>query len=229
MAGRQDAGVALSGHLRQVLAQTGSAARRGLVLSAYWPIKGEPDLRDLMADLHDAGVILALPVVEVRASPAGLSPLAARHGDGAGRLEHSRAAARRRKADARYRPGPARRMGRRRAIGWAMAVATLTGRLPRLSPRPFTIGIGLQSARLATIFPQPHDIPLNVILTEAGIQFQARAAMTTSAEQMRAWRGPAILTYGFRPFFFGAGVWAALAMVLWVPMLSGASDPADRL
>ena len=45
--------------------------------------------------------------------------------------------------------------------------------------------------------------------------------MTTSAEQMRAWRGPAILTYGFRPFFFGAGVWAALAMALWVPMLSG--------
>ena len=45
--------------------------------------------------------------------------------------------------------------------------------------------------------------------------------MTTSTEQMRAWGGPAILTYGFRPFFFGAGVWAALAMVLWVPMLSG--------
>lgn len=45
--------------------------------------------------------------------------------------------------------------------------------------------------------------------------------MTTTAEQMRAWRGPAILTFGFRPFFFGAGVWAALAMTLWVPMLSG--------
>jgi uncharacterized protein involved in response to NO len=45
--------------------------------------------------------------------------------------------------------------------------------------------------------------------------------MTTSTEQMRAWAGPVILTYGFRPFFFGAGVWAALAMVLWVPMLSG--------
>ncbi|MCB1405354.1 MAG: NnrS family protein [Rhodobacteraceae bacterium] len=38
---------------------------------------------------------------------------------------------------------------------------------------------------------------------------------------MRAWRGPAILTYGFRPFFFGGAVWAMLAMVLWVPMLSG--------
>jgi uncharacterized protein involved in response to NO len=43
----------------------------------------------------------------------------------------------------------------------------------------------------------------------------------TTAERMRAWRGPAILTYGFRPFFFGAAVWAALSMVLWVPMLAG--------
>lgn len=45
--------------------------------------------------------------------------------------------------------------------------------------------------------------------------------MTTTTEQMRAWKGPAILTFGFRPFFFGAAVWAALAMALWVPMLSG--------
>ena len=39
---------------------------------------------------------------------------------------------------------------------------------------------------------------------------------------MRAWKGPALLTYGFRPFFLGGAVWAALAMVLWVPMLAGA-------
>lgn len=45
--------------------------------------------------------------------------------------------------------------------------------------------------------------------------------MTTTAEQMRAWRGPAILTYGFRPFFLGAAVWAFVAMLLWVPMLAG--------
>lgn len=45
--------------------------------------------------------------------------------------------------------------------------------------------------------------------------------MTTTTDQMRAWTGPAILTFGFRPFFFGAAVWAALAMALWVPMLSG--------
>jgi uncharacterized protein involved in response to NO len=45
--------------------------------------------------------------------------------------------------------------------------------------------------------------------------------MTSSAEQMRAWDGPALLTYGFRPFFLGGAVWAALAMALWLPMLTG--------
>lgn len=45
--------------------------------------------------------------------------------------------------------------------------------------------------------------------------------MATTAEQMRAWRGPAIFSFGFRPFFMGAAVWAALAMILWIPMLSG--------
>ncbi len=46
--------------------------------------------------------------------------------------------------------------------------------------------------------------------------------MTTITERMRAWRGPALLTYGFRPFFFGAGVWAIVSMLLWLPMLNGA-------
>ena len=38
--------------------------------------------------------------------------------------------------------------------------------------------------------------------------------MTGSAERMRAWDGPALLTYGFRPFFFAGALWAALAMTL---------------
>ena len=45
--------------------------------------------------------------------------------------------------------------------------------------------------------------------------------MTTSAEKIRAWKGPAILSFGFRPFFLLAGIWAALAMALWVLMLTG--------
>ena len=44
----------------------------------------------------------------------------------------------------------------------------------------------------------------------------------TSAEQMRRWSGPAILTYGFRPFFLFASIWAAMAMAMWIAMLAGA-------
>ncbi len=46
--------------------------------------------------------------------------------------------------------------------------------------------------------------------------------MSTTSEQMRAWQGPAILSYGFRPLFLGAGIWAALAMALWIATISGA-------
>jgi 5-formyltetrahydrofolate cyclo-ligase len=44
--------------------------------------------------------------------------------------------------------------------------------LAALAPKPFVIGVGLQSARLATIAPQPHDVPLSVIVTEAGVQIE---------------------------------------------------------
>lgn len=46
--------------------------------------------------------------------------------------------------------------------------------------------------------------------------------MTSTARQMREWRGSALLSYGFRPFFLGAALWAALAMCLWMAMLAGA-------
>ena len=45
--------------------------------------------------------------------------------------------------------------------------------------------------------------------------------MAGTADQMRTWRGPALLSFGFRPFFFGAALWAVLAMLLWTMMLAG--------
>ncbi|HAJ22707.1 MAG TPA: short-chain dehydrogenase, partial [Rhodospirillaceae bacterium] len=53
--------------------------------------------------------------------------------------------------------------------------------------------------------------------------------MTTTSQRMRAWRGPALLTYGFRPFFFGAGVWAIVSMLLWLGMLNGVVAPPIAL
>ena len=39
-----------------------------------------------------------------------------------------------------------------------------------ISPPPLTIGVGFELARVPTIHPQPHDIPLDYIVTERGIQ-----------------------------------------------------------
>lgn len=45
--------------------------------------------------------------------------------------------------------------------------------LASLRPSPLTIGIGFELARVASIAPQPHDIPLNIIVTEAGSTYTA--------------------------------------------------------
>ncbi len=50
----------------------------------------------------------------------------------------------------------------------------------------------------------------------------------TSAEQMRGWRGPAVLSFGFRTMFLSAALWAVLAMVLWIAMLAGVIDVPTR-
>lgn len=43
----------------------------------------------------------------------------------------------------------------------------------------------------------------------------------SSAAQIRAWTGPAILSFGFRPFFLLGTVWAVVSMMLWLAMVSG--------
>ena len=48
--------------------------------------------------------------------------------------------------------------------------------------------------------------------------------MTTTARQSRDWTGPAVLSYGFRPFFLFSGLWTAFAMGIWVFLLTG-RDP----
>lgn len=67
-----------------------------------------------------------------------------------------------------------------RMVAFWSSVAMMTGRYhgrpvpvhAPLKPRPFVIGIGFDAARLSTIYPQPHDIGLDMILTEAGVRAQ---------------------------------------------------------
>jgi uncharacterized protein involved in response to NO len=38
----------------------------------------------------------------------------------------------------------------------------------------------------------------------------------------RDYSGPAIFSYGFRPFFLGGAIWAAMAILIWIPLYMGA-------
>ena len=42
--------------------------------------------------------------------------------------------------------------------------------LAALAPRPWAIGVGFELSRLETIYPQDFDIPMDLIVTEAGAQ-----------------------------------------------------------
>ncbi len=48
------------------------------------------------------------------------------------------------------------------------------------------------------------------------------AELRAAVPRLRAHHGPAVLAYGFRPFFFAAAVWASLSLALWLAALEGA-------
>lgn len=164
--GRAQVSRAIAGHLEAVLSVRKMG--RGTILSGYWPIKGEPDLRPLLSDLHAKGVTVALPVVETRAGP-----LAFRRWTpgtqivrGDWNIPVPPPGAEGLTPDATLAPCLGWDDGCYR-LGWGGGYFDRT--LAALAPRPFTIGLALSAARVKTIYPQPHDIPLDLIVTESGV------------------------------------------------------------
>ena len=143
----------------------------GHVISGYWPIKAEPDLRFWMESLHGRAARVALPVVEVPSAPLVFRAWhpGAKMERGHWNIPVPSPDAERLVPDVSLAP----------LVGWDSAGYRLgygggyfDRTLAALTPRPFVIGVGLQSARVATIFPQPHDIRLDAIVTESGIQWE---------------------------------------------------------
>jgi len=133
------------------------------VLGAYWPIHQELDLRAWMRRQADAGMTIALPVIHARNQPLGYS---------------------------RWHPQGTMRRGpwgiaEPAADDWLepqMLLAPLLGvdqhhyrlgngggyfdrSLAAAAPRPLAVGIGFHCARIATIYPQVHDIPMDLVIT----------------------------------------------------------------
>jgi 5-formyltetrahydrofolate cyclo-ligase len=44
--------------------------------------------------------------------------------------------------------------------------------LAALAPKPWAIGVGFELSRLETIYPQVFDMPMDVIVTEAGLTYR---------------------------------------------------------
>lgn len=145
----------------------------GRIISGYWPIKGEPDLRPWLISLIERGANVALPVVVVPSAP-----LVFRRWTPETKMERGNwnipvppAEAAVLVPDIALAP----------LVGWDSRGYRLgygggyfDRTLASLSPCPHVIGIGLQSAHIGTIYPQPHDIRLSAIVTEAGVQVEPR-------------------------------------------------------
>ncbi|WP_395543101.1 5-formyltetrahydrofolate cyclo-ligase [Neotabrizicola sp. sgz301269] len=170
VAARSDWAAALREHLDEGLETWLAGPVAGRVIGGYWPIKGEADLRPWLTSLHARGAQVALPVVVQKGQPLVWRPWhpgqAMERGDW--NIPVPPASAGTAIPDLALAPlvgwdGAGYRLG----YGGGYFDRTLASLRPY---RPFVVGVGLQAARLATVFPQWHDIPMSAIVTEAGTQ-----------------------------------------------------------
>ena len=173
---RQKAALAIAARLDQALADLS-----GKTVSAWWPIRSELDLRPWLTALWARGARAALPLVVEQAAP--LRYRLWRQGD---RMERGFWDI----------PVPA-------AGDWVIpdvALAPVVGHDPvcyrlgygggyfdrtlaALGPHTMAVGVGLAASLVPTIFPQPHDIPMRMIVTETDILHPAPQAPTKSDTQ----------------------------------------------
>lgn len=132
----------------------------------YWPFKGEVDLHPLLQTLTARGSVAALPVVIEKAAPMIFRAWAQGQPLTRGIWDIPVPA-----RDARVEPTLLLvpllgfdRAGYRLGYGGGYYDRTLAA----MAVKPLSIGIGYSAALLETIHPQPHDIPLDRILTEDG-------------------------------------------------------------
>jgi 5-formyltetrahydrofolate cyclo-ligase len=157
---RADQAVLIAEALEEIVAASGIARP---TVSTYWPIRGEPDLRPWMHALIQSGKRVALPVAVELAQPLVFRDW---------------------RPDARMARGlwgiPYPADGE--VIVPNVVIAPVVGydrqcyrlgygggffdrTLAQFDPKPLTIGVGYPGAELHTIYPQPHDIAMDWVLT----------------------------------------------------------------
>jgi 5-formyltetrahydrofolate cyclo-ligase len=134
------------------------------VLGVYWPIRGEIDVLDIARRHIGAGGEVAVPVITQKNAPVEFW---------------------------RWRPGAKMRRGVwdipvpavRDPVRPDALLIPLVGfdaagfrlgygggyydrTLAALAPCPFRVGLGYVESELPTIYPQPHDVPMSLIITD---------------------------------------------------------------
>lgn len=136
----------------------------GRIVGTYWPFRGEPDLRNWAIKIIERGGRIALPVVIRKGWPLEYRLWAP--GDPLERgvwniLVPSRGPAV--QPDIVIAPVVGFDKGQYRlGYGGGFFDRTLAA-MPR---KPITIGVGYALSAIPTIHPQPHDIPMDVIVTD---------------------------------------------------------------
>lgn len=138
----------------------------GSKLAVYWPIRGEPDLREWMISAHKAGVAVLLPVVTEKGAPLefhhwqpdcrmarGIWNILV-PADGAPDVP-----------DIVVSPlvGVDQQLYR---LGNGGGYYDRT--LALLSPAPRVIGVGFDGCRLPSVFPMPWDIRMDTVILSNG-------------------------------------------------------------
>ena len=139
----------------------------GSTVALYWPIRGEPDLRSLFDTLASRGIRCALPVLVADNSPLAFrswspgQPLVR----GVWNILSPDESADTVVPDILVAPMVGFDRARFR-LGYGGGYYDRT--LAAMPHKPKTIGIGYSLAGLQTIFPQPHDVPMDIVVTENG-------------------------------------------------------------
>jgi 5-formyltetrahydrofolate cyclo-ligase len=138
--------------------------RQFRTLGIYWPVRGEIDVRELAIEHLKNGGRVGLPVVVTQSAPVEFW---------------------------RWEPGIPMSKGiwnilipeQREVLNPDALIVPLVGwdsqrfrlgygggyydrTLAAAAVRPYRVGIGYEAARLESIFPQPHDIPMDMIVTD---------------------------------------------------------------
>jgi len=137
-----------------------------LTVGFYWPFNGEVDPRVAMYRLRTRGARTALPVVVEKNAPLEFREWTPGVATVPGVFGLPVPQTARVTPDAVLMP-PVGFDGAGYRLGYGGGYFDRT--LASLAPQPLKIGLAREASRIATIHPQPHDIPMDFVITEDGI------------------------------------------------------------